>query len=81
MTVPVARVSGRAARFVHMLRDFGHLDAEGADRLLLGAMDMLGPGGVVELRDVRRAAAMMLFSDPGEPGSPHLAADWPILFS
>lgn len=83
MGPPLSRLSGRAARFVQMLRDFGHLDDEGVNRLVLGAADLLGPGanGEVGLAEVRRAAAMMLFPEGPEDNGPILEADWPILFS
>lgn len=83
MSVPVVRLTGRASRFVFMLRDFGHLDDEGVDRLLLGAADLRVPGAVgpVDLPEVRRAAAMMLFPEGEQPPSALLQADWPILFS
>lgn len=83
MSLPVHQLSGRAARFALMLRDFGHVDDEGVNRLLLGSADLRGPGagGPVDLDEVRRAAAILLFPDVGsEPGSV-LDQDWPILFS
>ncbi len=83
MSTPVSRLSGRAARFVQMLRDFGHIDDDGMNRLLLGAADLAGPGAEepVDLPEVRRAAAMMLFPDGEDEASALLQADWPILFS
>lgn len=84
MNVPQVRLTGRASRFVFMLRDFGHLDDEGVDRLLLGAADLRGPGAVgpLDLPEVRRAAAMLLFTElDGAPPPALLQADWPILFS
>ncbi len=82
-TVPRARLSGRAHQFLLMLRDFGHLDEEGADRLVVAACDMVtDPNGVIELHVVRRMAAMML-APVGPEGelSAVLAEDWPVLFS
>lgn len=83
MSIPVVQLTGRASRFVFMLRDFGHLDDEGVNQLLLGAADLRGPGAVgpVDLPEVRRAAAMLLFTEDEGPPSPLLQADWPILFS
>ena len=34
------RLSGRGARFVQLLHDFGHIDAEGADRLLVAVAEL-----------------------------------------
>jgi len=80
------RLSGRGARFVQLLHDFGHIDSEGADRLLVAVAELhteLG-GELDEPADVdlvRRAAAM-LFAPPGEDSiSPLLEEDWPLLFS
>ena len=83
---PVAvNLSGRAARWIQLLQEFGHVDPQGADRLIVAAADLhaeLGvPGDRIDLATVRRAAAMVLF--PGGPGapSPVLEEDWPLLFS
>lgn len=82
MRIPESRLTGRASRFVFMLREFGHLDDEGVNRVLLGAADLRpGGAGLIDLPDVRRAAAMVLFPDGDEPPTGLLAADWPILFS
>lgn len=82
-TVPRARLSGRAHQFLLMLRDFGHLDEEASDRLVVAACDMVSqPNGVIELHVVRRMAAMMLA--PGKVDGDFtvmLAEDWPLLFS
>ena len=83
MQVPLIQLTGRATRFVQMLRDFGHLDDEAVNRLLLGAADLQAPGvvGPVDLPEVRRAAAMLLFPEGEVPQGSLLLADWPILFS
>ncbi len=83
MSIPVVELTGRASRFVFMLRDFGHLDDEGVNRLLLGAADLRVHGvvGPVDLPEIRRAAAMMLFPEGEGPPAALLLADWPILFS
>lgn len=86
MTVSV-RLTGRAARWVHLLHDFGHLDTEGLDRLLIGVADLhaeLGGenGAWVDLPLVRRAAAMQLMTAQEQsPMSMILEEDWPLLFS
>lgn len=77
------RLSGRAARYLLLLQDLGHLDAESADRLLIQLgedADLHGASGppVVDIDAVRRAAALLLAAaeDP-----PPLQADWPLLFT
>ncbi len=81
--VPNVRLTGRAARFVQMLQDFGHLDSESADRLLLGVADLRGPDvdAMVDLPQVKRAAAMLLFPEGPDGHTGVLAQDWAILFS
>lgn len=80
--VQEVRLSGKAARFVQILQDFGHLDEEQATRLLLE----IAPTGrlgddVADLDDARRAIATALFEKfDGDPGG-ILAEDWPLLFS
>ena len=84
MSIPRVCLTGRAARFVFLLRDFGHIDESGVDRLMLGASDLrdVEAVGPLTLLDVRRAAAVLLFSEKeAEVGKGLLAADWPILFS
>lgn len=83
-TVRRARLTGRASAFVHMLQDFGHLDEEGAVRLLV-ALSEGGDGSseaLVDLEEVRRIAAAALFGDRivDDEGS-LLREDWPLLFS
>lgn len=84
MTVSV-RLTGRAARWVRLLQDFGHLDSDGVDRLLVAVADLhaeLGGGrdGWVDLPLVRRAAAVLLCSSDGQL-PPILEEDWPLLFA
>lgn len=78
------RLTGRAARWVRLLQDFGHLDNEGVDRLLIGIADLYTdahpPDELIDLPVVRRAAAVLLCSD-GMPLSPLLEEDWTILFA
>jgi hypothetical protein len=76
-----ARLTGRAAQFVHLLQDFGHLDEEGASRLMVALADG-GRGNreeMFDLHDVRRLAAAMLFGQEGE-NQAILEEDWPLLF-
>jgi hypothetical protein len=82
------KVDGKSARWVQMLEDFGHLSPDDADRLLVGVGELvvegpqrLGQRAVsVDGRAVRRAAAMLLFSQSVEV-SKALDEDWPLLFS
>ena len=80
--VPEVRLTGKAARFMQILQDFGHLDEEAAMRLLLD----IEPSGVLgddiaDLDDARRAAAIALFERlDGDIGG-ILGEDWPLLFS
>lgn len=79
------RLTGRAARWVRLLQDFGHLDSEAVDRLLIGIADLypeatLPPGELIDLPVVRRAAAVILSANAA-PLSPILEEDWPLLFA
>lgn len=74
-------LSGKASRFLAMLQDFGHIDAQAADDILVALADTL-PSGRAELDDVRRMAAAWLFGDDGEPSIlASLGEDWAMLFS
>ncbi len=78
-------LTGKAARWIQLLQDFGHLDTPGADQLVMTAAElhaeMNTAGDRIDLALVRRAAAMLLFgSGATEPG-PVLEEDWPLLFS
>lgn len=78
------RLTGRANRFIGILRDFGHLSEDQIDALLAGLLHAHGgvPETVADLPVVRIAAAAMIFrNDPaGEDGESLLAEDWPFLF-
>jgi hypothetical protein len=86
MTVTV-RLSGRAARWIRLLQDFGHLDQEGTDRLLIAVADLHAETGgaddaLVDLPEVRRAAALILTGAPDDGQLPMiLEEDWQLLFS
>jgi hypothetical protein len=72
-------------RWIHLLQDFGHLDADGVDRLLITVADLhaeLGGAkdGWIDLPLVRRAAAMILTARDDEPLPIILEEDWPLLF-
>ena len=72
---------------VQLLQEFGHLDSDGADRLLVAVAELhadLGgeDGAVVDLPLVRRAAAMLLVPEQmTESLSQFLDEDWPLFFS
>ncbi|MEQ1506228.1 MAG: hypothetical protein ABMB14_28610 [Myxococcota bacterium] len=80
------RLTGRAARWVHLLHDFGHLDDQGVDRLLIAVADLhaeLGGAdeGWIDLPLVRRAAAVLLTATREDGLLPLiLEEDWPLLF-
>ena len=77
-------MTGRAARFMQLLHDFGHVDYDDLNRLLLGVGDVVTDDKrVVDIDEVRRAAAMWLFpeGDSEDTLSGLLGEDWPILFS
>lgn len=79
-------LSGRAARWLRLLEDFGHLTPEGLDRLCVGIAELaeesgLRPDQAVDLPLVRRAAAMLLAPAGEEPLPALLDEDWPLLFS
>lgn len=85
MTALGVKLTGRAARWMQLLEDFGHLDPDGIDRVMVGVADLCPPGPdgarVADLAEVRRAAAMVLFpATLGRSGS-LLDEDWPLLFS
>jgi hypothetical protein len=81
------RLTGRASRWVQLLQEFGHLDSDGADRLLVAVAELhadLGgeDGAIVDLPLVRRAAAMLLVPTELPDGLPQLLDDdWPLFFS
>lgn len=80
--VQEVRLTGKAARFMQILQDFGHLDEDAALRLLLD----IEPSDdrdddLADLDDARRAAAIALFERlDGDIGG-ILGEDWPLLFS
>ncbi len=86
MTVRRVRLTGRAARWVQLLQDYGHLDHAGSDRLMMGIVDLHpqgpSPGNLVaDLPLVRRAAAVLLFPEGTQAGPTVLDDDWSLLFS
>jgi hypothetical protein len=78
------RLTGRAARFVWLLQDFGHLDDERMNELYIALAELGGTPAeqLIDLPVVRRVAAAILFgSESLELDRGVLAEDWPILFS
>jgi hypothetical protein len=81
-----ARLTGRASRYVQLLRDFGHLDERGVHELVLAATDEATGSGeaVVGLQAIRRLAARQLFlsgADDLREERGILTEDWTLLFS
>ncbi len=82
------RLTGRATRFLGVLREFGHIDEDRLDELFVALTELAGGADepLVDLPDVRRMAAAILFG-PGDEQSLDeiekgvLAEDWPLLFS
>lgn len=79
------RLTGRAARYVSLLADFGHLDAKRGEDLMIVLTERYGrPGRIVsvDLQDVRPAAATLLFANDVdvEHGKSTSSEDWPPLF-
>ena len=80
------RLTGRAARFIQLLQDYGHLDEGSIDQIVVALAETAGSSreSTVDLPQVKRVAAMTLFSHHGESlDEAHsvLAQDWPLLFS
>ncbi len=77
-------LSGRAARFLQLLQDFGHLDDDTAGELLWSALERRAPQvtGPLCFQELRREAAVSLVDGaPGAALEGILAEDWPLLFS
>lgn len=83
-TVPTVRLTGRAARFLRLLQDLGHLDDGQVTDVLLSLRANPGTRAQVwaDVDAVRSAAALILFHrEDGGAIPPILAEDWPLLFS
>jgi hypothetical protein len=79
-------LTGRAARWLKLLEDFGHLTPEAMDRLYVGVAELAVHVGhpldqPVDLPLVRQAASMFLAPQGEAPLPPLLEEDWPLLFS
>lgn len=78
------RLSGRAARYVALLRDFGHLSDDEVDQLLVSIADAEGRAqpSLVDTAGVRaHAAAMLFYRALAAEGDSTLDQDWDLLFS
>lgn len=82
-TVPVVRFTSQAAYFVQLLQDFGHLEGEVENELVLRSTEaaIASELGVISLELVRVAAADLLFQLRQGEYEGVLAEDWPLLFS
>lgn len=81
-----ARLTGSAARFIGLLRDFGHLDDRAVTEILIAAAEeATGRDEVqIDLATMRRISGRYLFergSGEIEAGRGILVEDWPLLFS
>lgn len=88
-------LTGRAARWLQLLQDFGHIDTEMADQILIFVADIAAKEHEAELRvnprtrvsidlvQIRRAAALLVARDLEDaPQLPMvLEEDWPLFFS
>lgn len=80
--VRMVRMTGRASRFLQVVRDLGHLDDHGVEHVMLSLAEEAGStrATTVDIAAVRRHVAARIFPDLGVPGAV-LAEDWPLLFS
>ncbi len=82
-TVQHLELEPRAADFLDLLRDLGHLDAGTAEKLSAQLVAQVRPDSVVRLEDVRRAAAILLFESEStlRPDARELlVSEWGRLF-
>jgi hypothetical protein len=78
------RLTGRAARYLKILQEFGHFDQQGLDDLLLAAAEMYGGTKpvLIDVPEVRRLAASWLTeAELPSDRQAMLDEDWPLLFS
>ena len=81
--VPVMQLTGRAAHFVGLLREFGHLDEETIHGVVIQASEFVAEAGgdKVDIDVIRRICALTLFGIHGGVSEGVLVQDWPMLFS
>lgn len=84
MTKPaVVRIEPRAARYLQLLVEFGHLEPNAMEDAVMAASELYPDGrGPVPLSAVKRVAATMLAQENGPTvgGTDILSQDWPLLF-
>jgi hypothetical protein len=81
------KLTGKAARWIQLAEEFGHLTGDDIDRLLVGAAELsptaadatVSRPAPIDEHLLRRAAAIMLFGNLDD--SPALEEDWTLLFS
>ena len=80
--VRMVRMTGRASRFLQVIRDLGHLDEQGIEHVMLTLAEEAGAtnAATVDVSAVRRHVAARLFPELGVAGAV-LAEDWALLFS
>lgn len=76
------RVEPRAARYLELLVEFGHLEQREIQQVILASCETWSGQGPVPLKAVQRVAATMLVGEgaPVHKGKDILSADWPLLF-
>jgi hypothetical protein len=80
------RLTGKAARFIALLSEFGHIDQTLEHDVLMTLADHLPKASkdreqVAHLADVRRSVATAMFDTAPELPGGILEDDWPLLFS
>lgn len=83
-TIPQIRLTGRAARFLNILVELGHLDDDGVNQVVLSLHAPAHSSGpaLADYATVRAAAAWVLAERLGDaPVEGALAEDWNLLFS
>lgn len=79
----VSRIEPRAARYLELLVEFGHLEPRVVEEIILDASDAYAATGLpIPLSAVQRLAALELVgeSTPSPGGTDILSEDWPLLF-
>ncbi|MCB9694237.1 MAG: hypothetical protein H6736_20705 [Alphaproteobacteria bacterium] len=78
----VSRVEPRAARYLELLVEFGHLESREVEQVVLAACEGWQTDQPVPLQAVQRVAATMLVREdaPMDGSGDILSSDWPLLF-
>lgn len=79
----IARIEPRAARYLELLVEFGHLDSRAVEEIILDASTTYaGTEHPIPLAAVQRHAAAALLSSraPVPGGDDPLSQDWALLF-